>query len=95
MTALQDHKELKLHTIDNTPLVGTTFKTDFKHLENYHHYEIFVYVPENFDKPGATYATIKGKRLMKIASKGGFQTQGYAFQNMVQRISELLEKARK
>lgn len=92
MTALQNQAELKFHTVDKTPLVGATFKTTFKHLDNHYHYEILIRVPDDHHRQGATYETIEGSRMMKIASVGNFQTQGLAMQGMIQRIEELLQK---
>jgi hypothetical protein len=95
MTALQNQAELKFHTVDKTPLIGATFKTTFKHLDNHYHYEIFVRVPYDHQQTGATYESIEGSRMMKIASVGNFQTQGLAMQVMIQRIAELLKKVQR
>jgi hypothetical protein len=92
---LQDQAELKIYSGNDNPLVGATFKTTFKHLENFYHYEIYVRVPDDHQQPDTGYEEINGQRMKKIASTGGFKTQGLAFQNMVQRIDELLQMARK
>ena len=95
MKTLLDHTELKFHTVDKTPLVGVTFTTDFQHTDNHYHYEIYIRVPSDHQQTGATYETIEGQRMMKIASVGSFPTQGLAFEAMIERIGELLSKVQK
>jgi hypothetical protein len=88
------HTEIKVYNMQDK-LFGLTFKTTFKHLDNHYHYEIFVRVPDDHNEEDKTYEDIEGFRTTKIASVGGFQTQGYAFAAMTTRIGELLEQVQR
>jgi len=91
MKTLKELDQVKIHSIQDK-IFGVTFNDP--DLGSDFFYEIYVCVPAGHSKPGAVYEEIKGLQTMKIASKGSFQTRGYAFQNMVQHIDELIRKAK-
>jgi hypothetical protein len=84
----------KTYIDDSKNLFGLTFYSDYQHLENSWHYEIFVRVPDDhIEESGRIYETIDGVRTAKIASQAYYKDESMAVQEMIIKIGELLTLA--
>lgn len=93
---MSKRKSISTWVDDDKNLFGLTFYSDYQHLENSWHHEIFVRVPDNhIEESGRTYETIDGVRTAKIASQAFYKDESMAVQEMIIKIGELLTLAKR